>query len=183
MCCFILGSVNVNRATRIITYNKMGKSKILVDIVILSFLLKSVNGQAIFDRETTREEKFFNLATRVMDTKLGQLTQMMEEQLTQKLDAIEKMAMAKMDNMTENLTIFNQTNQAVSLRTNTMSKELNDMKKQIANLLKREQLLTNTTLLYESKLSKNEELLHDLRDMMHLLTNVTTGKIRFFLCI
>ena len=90
----------------------MGQSKRLVDIVILSFLLKSVNGQAIFDRETTREEKFFNLATRVMDTKLGQLTQIMEEQLTQKLNAIEKMAMAKMDNMTENLTIFNQTNQA-----------------------------------------------------------------------
>ena len=88
-----------------------------------------------------------------MDTKLGQLTQIMEEQLTQKLNAIEKMAMAKMDNMTENLTIFNQTIQAVSLRTNDMSKELNDMKKQIANLLKIEQLLTNTALLYGSKLS------------------------------
>lgn len=168
MCCFILASVNVNRATRTITCNKMGQSKRLVDIVILSFLLKSVNGQTLFDRETTREDRFFNLATRVMDTKLGQLTQIMEEQLTQKLNAIEKMAMAKMDNMTENLTIFNQTNQAVSLHTNNMSKELSDMKKQIANLLKMEQLLTNTTLLYGSKLSKNEELVHDLRDMMHL---------------
>lgn len=120
MCCFILASMNVNRATRTITYNKMGQSKRLVDIVILSFLLKSVNGQPFFDRETTREDRFFNLATQIM-----------EEQLTQKLDAIEKMAMAKMDNMTENLTIFNQTNQAVSLRTNNMSKELNDMKKQM----------------------------------------------------
>ena len=131
----------------------MGQSKRLVDIVILSFLLKSVNGQTLFDIETTWEDRFFNLATRVMDTKLGQLTQIMEEQLTQKLNAIEKMAMAKMDNMTENLTIFNQTIQAVSLRTNDMSKELNDMKKQIANLLKIEQLLTNTALLYGSKLS------------------------------
>ena len=161
----------------------MGQSKRLVDIVILSFLLKLVNGQAIFDQETAREERLFNLATRLMDTKLGQLTQIMEKQLIQKLDAIEKMAMSKMDMMTENLTVFNQKKQAVSLRTNNMSKELYDMKKQMTNLLEMEQLLTNTTLLFENKFSKNEELLHDLRDMMDLLTNVTTGKIRFFLRI
>ena len=82
----------------------MGRLQRLVDIVILSFLLKSVNGQAIFDEETEREERFLNLATRVMDTKLRQLAQVVEGQLTQKLDAIEKMTMAKMDRMTETFT-------------------------------------------------------------------------------
>ena len=82
----------------------MGRLQRLVDIVILTFLLKLVNGQAIFDEETEREERFLNLATRVMDTKLRQLAQVVEGQLTQKLDAIEKMAMAKMDRVTETLT-------------------------------------------------------------------------------
>ena len=82
----------------------MGRLQRLVDIVILTFLLKLVNGQALFDEETEREERFLNLATRVMDTKLRQLAQVVEGQHTQKLDAIEKMAMAKMDRVTETLT-------------------------------------------------------------------------------
>ena len=82
----------------------MGRLQRLVDIVILSFLLKSVNGQAIFDEETEREERFLNLATRVMNTKLQQLAEVIEGQLTQKLDAIEKMAIEKMDRVTETLT-------------------------------------------------------------------------------
>ena len=82
----------------------MGRLRRLVDIVILTFLLKLVNGQAIFDEETEREERFLNLATRVMDTKLQQLAQVVEGQLTQKLDAIENIAMVKMDRVTETLT-------------------------------------------------------------------------------
>ena len=68
----------------------MGRLRRLVKFVVLTFLLKSVNGQAIFDEETEKEERFLNVATRVMDTKLQQLVQVVEGQLTQKLDAIEK---------------------------------------------------------------------------------------------
>ena len=82
----------------------MGRLRQLVEFVILTFLLKSVNGQAIFDEQTEIEERFLNVATRVMDTKLQQLVQVVEGQLTQKLDAIEKMAIEKMDRVTETLT-------------------------------------------------------------------------------
>ena len=46
----------------------MGRLRRLVEFVILTFLLKSVNGQAIFDEQTEIEERFLNVATRVMDT-------------------------------------------------------------------------------------------------------------------
>ena len=82
----------------------MGRLRRLVEFVILIFLLKSVNGQALFDEQTEIEERFLNVATRVMDTKLQQLVQVVEGQLTQKLDAIEKMAIEEMDRVTETLT-------------------------------------------------------------------------------
>ena len=52
-------------------------------------------------------------------------------------------------------TVFNQTNQAVSLSTNKMANELKEMKKEMANLLNMERLITNTTLLFENKLTMN----------------------------
>ena len=140
----------------------MGRLQRLVDIVILSFLLKSVNGQAIFDEETEREERFLNLATRVMNTKLRQLAEVIEGQLTQKLDAIEKMAIEKMDRVTETLT-------------KDRKEEERQLAKNLSNYLEKQQSLVQVMRAQTAaKAEENGNIMEITGDIMATVKNIET---------
>ncbi|XP_078336948.1 uncharacterized protein LOC111132439 [Crassostrea virginica] len=149
-------------STEAIAHTKMGRLQRLVDIVILSFLLKSVNGQAIFDEETEREERFLNLATRVMNTKLRQLAEVIEGQLTQKLDAIEKMAIEKMDRVTETLT-------------KDRKEEERQLAKNLSNYLEKQQSLVQVMRAQTAaKAEENDNITEITGDIMATVKNIET---------